>query len=212
MRARVKKCSNKSCLEIAPIFAKNSTKKDGLNNQCKVCVRNGYLKRYEANKDRVLANNKKYRQENVSLMTAIKAEWRRRNAERDRHNSQEWRRNNIERARELDRANASRRRAWKRGVESDGSTLGDLINLNPEPICYLCDREITSDIHIDHVVPLARGGSDTIDNKALTHPFCNMSKGAKIYTGMSSSQSVINTTKDIDITTTGDVTVNKEAQ
>lgn len=32
---------------------------------------------------------------------------------------------------------------------------------------------------VDHIVPLARGGSDTIDNKQAAHRSCNLSKGSR---------------------------------
>jgi 5-methylcytosine-specific restriction endonuclease McrA len=199
----MKKCSNPNCKEAKPQFSKNKTKKDGLNNQCKVCVKKLAAKRYIRNREKTLKNNHKWWAEHADLSAQIKAEWRKRNPEKNQELSRSYRQKNIERVRMLDRVQASKRRAWKHGVESDGSTLADLIELNPQLICYLCNQEITGDIHIDHVIPLARGGSDTIDNKALTHPFCNMSKGAKLIdTGMSSAQSVINTTdKTADVTT-----------
>ena len=199
----MKKCSNPDCYSIKPIFSKNRTKKDGLNNQCKECVKRGYQNRYNRNREQILAKNRDYRKSHTATMTAIKAEWRRRNPEKNLELQRSYRVDNIEKYRIMDRLQASKRRAWKRGVESDNSTLYDLISLNPELICYLCGEEIIGNLHIDHIIPLSRGGNDTIDNKALTHPFCNMSKGAKLFTGMSSAQSVINT-QDNDVKLEGE--------
>lgn len=56
-------------------------------------------------------------------------------------------------------------------------------------ICYLCDHEIDVMIddkrdpmylHIDHIIPISRGGQHTWDNVAPTHARCNESKGAKL--------------------------------
>lgn len=32
----------------------------------------------------------------------------------------------------------------------------------------------------DHIIPLAKGGADTVDNMQLLHKACNLSKGAKL--------------------------------
>lgn len=32
---------------------------------------------------------------------------------------------------------------------------------------------------LDHIVPLAQGGEDTIENLQLAHPYCNLRKGAR---------------------------------
>jgi 5-methylcytosine-specific restriction endonuclease McrA len=35
------------------------------------------------------------------------------------------------------------------------------------------------DLHIDHVVPIAKGGSDTAENVAVTHRLCNLTRPRK---------------------------------
>lgn len=47
--------------------------------------------------------------------------------------------------------------------------------------CHLCGERIglADEIDVDHVVPVAAGGSDHISNLALAHSGCNRSKGAK---------------------------------
>lgn len=48
-------------------------------------------------------------------------------------------------------------------------------------ICYLCGKPVAyRDMHADHVVPLSRGGPNTISNLAPTHAQCNLRKGAKL--------------------------------
>ena len=48
--------------------------------------------------------------------------------------------------------------------------------------CSRCGKRIESirDMHVDHIVPLAKGGADTFDNMQLLHKACNLSKGAKL--------------------------------
>lgn len=45
-------------------------------------------------------------------------------------------------------------------------------------LCNGCGSVLT-DSHLDHVVPLVRGGTNTDDNVQLLCPTCNLSKGSK---------------------------------
>lgn len=47
-------------------------------------------------------------------------------------------------------------------------------------VCHICREPIKSqaDLHIDHIVPRSRGGSDSIENLAPAHDGCNLRKGA----------------------------------
>jgi hypothetical protein len=45
-------------------------------------------------------------------------------------------------------------------------------------ICRYCGR-YTPDGHVDHIIPLSRGGNDDLDNLAWACPDCNGSKGDK---------------------------------
>jgi len=54
--------------------------------------------------------------------------------------------------------------------------------------CHLCNDPIPTDLKwphplsasMDHVIPLARGGSHTYENVQSAHLTCNISKGARI--------------------------------
>jgi len=43
-------------------------------------------------------------------------------------------------------------------------------------ICWYCGRELTDLVHIDHIIPKCDGGSNLIDNRALSCDMCNMAK------------------------------------
>lgn len=50
-----------------------------------------------------------------------------------------------------------------------------------EGLCYLCGNKVPfTRFHIEHVVPLARGGKDDLANLNIAHPSCNLRKGAKL--------------------------------
>lgn len=88
------------------------------------------------------------------------------------------------------RGTNSRGRARKKGVPSQYYTRQQLFDRDGYD-CYLCNKpvELTANHivgqpgwelypHIDHVIPLALGGHDTLDNVKITHAKCNMVKGA----------------------------------
>jgi hypothetical protein len=45
--------------------------------------------------------------------------------------------------------------------------------------CACCKQPLGSDFHLDHVLPLARGGTNTDDNVQLLRSLCNRQKHAK---------------------------------
>lgn len=48
-------------------------------------------------------------------------------------------------------------------------------------VCQLCGAPVEqSDVHIDHIIPFARGGRDTLDNLQVAHSLCNLRKGARL--------------------------------
>jgi hypothetical protein len=48
-------------------------------------------------------------------------------------------------------------------------------------ICHICHKPVLFDkMHMDHVIPISRGGTHTYDNVKTAHAFCNLSKGDKL--------------------------------
>lgn len=47
-------------------------------------------------------------------------------------------------------------------------------------ICWWCDQPIKGKFHIDHRIPLSRGGSNDARNLCITHGKCNLSKHDKL--------------------------------
>lgn len=47
-------------------------------------------------------------------------------------------------------------------------------------LCHLCQEPIENEVelHIDHLVPWAQGGTTTLKNLRPSHARCNLSKGA----------------------------------
>lgn len=76
-------------------------------------------------------------------------------------------------------ASRSRRRARMRDAEFESFTRAEILRRDGR-ICYLCGKSglKDSEIHIDHVVPIARGGGHTKENVAVACAGCNIRKGS----------------------------------
>lgn len=86
------------------------------------------------------------------------------------------------------RAYWSRRRA--RVVNAGGDcTADDLTSIRAaqtnaigQLICWRCGKPITDTPHLDHWIPLSKGGTNDAGNLHYMHARCNLSKGAKLPT------------------------------
>lgn len=82
----------------------------------------------------------------------------------------------IRRRRRAD-AQARRRASFYTDEVEDVSI--DVVYKRDNETCHLCGQWVSvHDMTLDHVVPLARGGSHTYDNIKLAHAVCNSKKGA----------------------------------
>jgi 5-methylcytosine-specific restriction endonuclease McrA len=92
---------------------------------------------------------------------------------------------------EINRASARKRRTLKFNNEVDIYTEQDILRIYGD-ICYLCNTKINlkanrkigqenwqNGLHIDHLIPISKNGSDTIDNVRPTHALCNVKKHDK---------------------------------
>lgn len=80
------------------------------------------------------------------------------------------------------------RKAWHASNRRAGIRVVTTIDFSREEIaerdgnvCYMCGREVsTTNGHIDHLIPLAKGGTHEPNNVALSCAPCNHSKNASI--------------------------------
>jgi 5-methylcytosine-specific restriction endonuclease McrA len=98
--------------------------------------------------------------------------------------------NNLDKVRARERAKNRKRRASKSIPYNELQVIATY-----GAKCYICGLKIDfmaprkagipgweTGLHIDHVVPIAMGGSDDLDNVRPTHGLCNLNKWAnKIY-------------------------------
>ena len=79
------------------------------------------------------------------------------------------------------RANCAQQRA-QRAAAPGSYTKQDVLRLyaDQQGRCYWCRTFVGERFHLDHAIPLARGGTNNPDNLRISCPTCNLSKGAKL--------------------------------
>lgn len=95
--------------------------------------------------------------------------WREANSERVRELLRSWRQKNREKKNAANRARKTARRV---------TLVRDLTKLQRGKCAY-CRVRLGDEYHVDHVMPLKRGGPDRRSNLQLTCVACNLSKNAK---------------------------------
>jgi hypothetical protein len=184
----LKQCSKCGNLKPFVAFYRDRTKADGLQRHCIDC-------------------QKAYRKIHLAEKLAYNREWRENNRERTRENgrrgSAAYRDRNRDKVRERDRefmrkmrvenpdyirlirhkSRANRRKA------TGSHTVADLVAVRAAQtdakgrlICWECGKPIRSTPHLDHWIPLAKGGTNDAGNLHYMHAKCNMKKNAKMPT------------------------------
>ena len=99
--------------------------------------------------------------------------------ERLRENWRRWRERHPEHERARMRAVQAERQARK--LEQFVERVDALVVLERDDgVCGICGGDVDPfEFHVDHIVPLSRGGEHSYANVQAAHPFCNVSKGAR---------------------------------
>lgn len=159
-------------------------------------------KHAEKNKEKISAYQKEYREKNADAIKAQQKIWRAENKEAKAKSDREWalrnpdavaaaskryRERHPEKAKdntkryaaknpEVRRQSIQRRRARLAQAEIKDIKLRDLKRILSRPCAY-CGALSQ---HIDHVIPIARGGGHKIGNLIGSCQRCNQSKGAQL--------------------------------
>jgi 5-methylcytosine-specific restriction endonuclease McrA len=164
---------------------------------------------YAANKAKVLAANAKSREKNAEKVrehkqlaylaqrdrpefkerlrqyTALRAPekraydaaYRAQNAERLDGIKKAWRARNADIVRAIRSTYKARRRKAMEGGDSSAQIAAWL--RQQARVCFWCEADCADKFHIDHVMPLARGGKHQVANLCIACPRCNLRKNAK---------------------------------
>lgn len=161
---------------------------------CRACARRRAAERRAKNPDRTAARaaNAAYRAANPEKRKATNAAWYSANKDKARARALAWKAANPVRAKEakaiwraanLDRhrVHEHRRRALKKAcVGQLSSGIVQVLMTRQRGRCACgCGEPLGDDYHLDHIMPLALGGSNSDDNAQLLRKACNLSKAAK---------------------------------
>jgi len=157
-------------------FSKNAAAKDFLQSRCRECNSAHYFE----NKEAISARDAAYRAANKQKIIARNIAYYAANKEKMNVRFVAYYAENPDKF----AAHNRNRKARKRNA--DGRHTGaDVLSIfdNQRGLCAGCGvRLLKSGVnkyHVDHIVPLAKGGSNWPENLQCLCPGCNLSKGAK---------------------------------
>jgi len=186
-----KQCTKCGETKSVSAFGKDARLKSGFRADCKVCHALYCAQWRKEHADEIAQYSVQWRQEHHEEIAQYNAQWRqdhpqydvqwaKEHAEEKAHNNAQWRKANPDKC----RAARNRRRARKLGnggshTAADIQRQGDLQYW----LCWWrmpgCAIDCKDDYHVDHLVPLARGGHNNPSNIVISCPHCNYSKNDK---------------------------------
>ncbi len=156
---------------------------------CKICNTERALRAYYSDKENKRASKKKWEENNPEYritwqrnnkkkIAGYSSKWQTSNPEKVNEIIREWRRRNPEKCAEYQ--NNRRSRKLGNGGKFTSSEWIAVKNKFSNT-CLCCDlKEPDIKLTPDHVIPLAKGGSNSIDNIQPLCKRCNSKKGVKI--------------------------------
>jgi 5-methylcytosine-specific restriction endonuclease McrA len=95
--------------------------------------------------------------------------------------AKDWRQRNPEKAKASRKATDKaryRRLRMARGAHTAKDIQAQMVAQRGQ--CFWCACLMGADYHVDHLIPLSRGGSNNPDNIVLACPTCNLKRGKKL--------------------------------
>lgn len=183
----MKRCNKCGIEKPLDDFYRDRSRKDGRHPWCKPCIAAKRAAWYERNRETNLAYQAEWREKNKDKKAAGDRAWVAANPQRKREADRLWRlanrahidtliatyrTENPERVTEWRR----RRRARKHNAFIAPVSFSDILNRD-RGICGICDKPIMEPtIELDHIIPLAAGGTHEPKNIQLAHRTCNRRK------------------------------------
>jgi 5-methylcytosine-specific restriction endonuclease McrA len=104
--------------------------------------------------------------------------WREANPDKWRAARSGWKAANPDKVRAIHRNTSHKRYHQKKGGGLGASELLDWEKSQPK-VCHWCGVKCGASWHVDHRLPLAKGGGHELQNLVIACPGCNMRKAAR---------------------------------
>lgn len=164
------------CGETKPVseFGRDARNKDSLRSNCKACRKIEKAAWYANNREKSLSYSAAWATANPDKVRARNAAWYAANRDRKAAYHATWAAAN----RESMRIHFQNRRASQYGGKLSSGLAARLFKLQRGK-CACCGLPLGDDYHLDHIMPIALGGTNTDDNIQLLRSTCNHKKHAK---------------------------------
>jgi len=182
------KCQTEKSVEL---FYKDNREKDGLRYQCKECNRAYQQANRQANAEKIAEYQKAYQQANTEKLVYQKRAYYQANAEKLAEYQKAYQQANPEKIAErvkvyqktpTYKASQKNARHKRRTITKQGDvTTQQLLDLTTKAKeCYWCNTSLKNkSTHIDHYIPLSKGGEHTLNNLVVSCSKCNLTKHTK---------------------------------
>lgn len=182
------------CLEEKPLdsFSPLSNGKLGRRPSCKLCQSKQAKMYREQNPEASRKASKRYAQAHPEVISSKNKQFYLENKEKSLQAVREWRNSHLEETREHSRRHSNRRRARRLNNGIEPYTEQQVLQ-EYGVCCHLCNTEVDLNaprkvgtkgweqgLHIEHLVPIVLGGTDSLENVRPAHGLCNIKKGITI--------------------------------
>jgi 5-methylcytosine-specific restriction endonuclease McrA len=172
----IKTCTRCHATKHVSCFGRDCKNNDGLDYWCSDCEKYYHKQWRDANRDSLRRKSKVTYRKHISKIKEYQADHREKNRELRRLQNRMYHKMNPDKHRE----GVMRRNAIKRNTTAVPVSY-EQIWTRDQGICYLCNQSVDrKDCHFDHIIPLAKGGTHTADNIAVTHALCNQRKSDRV--------------------------------
>lgn len=162
-------------------FTARKQRKSGLSSYCKACQKayrsTPEYRAYNAERERI----RRKRCDVKEWITEYNHQYNRAHRIEIRKQKRQYEQLNRDEIREKRRVHSNRRRALFK--QANGSHTAEDIRLqyiSQRGKCWHCGKQLGNDWHVDHLIPLSRGGSNAPNNLVISCPLCNMQKHNKL--------------------------------
>ena len=136
-----------------------------------------YSRKYrEANREKMLERSRKHYKSNREKELGRMRKWQKANSEKILENNRKWAKANPEKIKARDHNRRAR-------IKGNGGKLSPNIVQTllafQKGKCACCGKSLKRGHHLDHIMPIALGGTNTDNNIQLLTPKCNLRKSAK---------------------------------